>query len=187
MPSTITHFVVGAALALPAIESAAIRRVLPRWAIPVSSSILAAAPDLDLPLMRTFNLYGFLGHRGFFHSPFFLVLFAMLFATIVARKHGRLAMVWTAVTWTGCALTHPLLDALTDAGSGISLLFPFSKARLFFPWRPIHVSSFRGIGFFHGHYLGVLGSELPFWIVASVIGICGLLLQKWKSADTSRN
>src|ERR1035441_9033451 len=35
MASAIAHFIVGAALALPAIESRTIREVLPRWAIPV--------------------------------------------------------------------------------------------------------------------------------------------------------
>ncbi|MBZ5623641.1 MAG: metal-dependent hydrolase [Acidobacteriia bacterium] len=78
MASAITHFVVGAALALPAVKSRAIRSVLPRWAIPVTSGLLAVAPDLDTWAMQVFEIpHGsFLGHRGFFHSPFFLVLLA---------------------------------------------------------------------------------------------------------------
>jgi inner membrane protein len=106
----------------------------------------------------------------------------MLVAAIVARKHGRLAMVWTAVMWAGCALTHPLLDALTDAGSGISLLYPFSKRRVFLPWRPIHVSTFRSMGAVDGGlYLGILRSELPLWIVATGIGTCGLVVRRLKT------
>src|ERR1035441_8335416 len=74
MASAIAHFIVGAALALPAIESRTIRGVLPRWAIPISCGALAVAPDLDTFAMRVFGIpYGsFFGHRGFFHSPFFL-------------------------------------------------------------------------------------------------------------------
>src|ERR1039457_934255 len=79
MASAIAHFIVGAALALPAIELRTIREGLPRWAIPVSCGVLAVAPDLDTFAMRVFGIpYGsFFGHRGFFHSPFFLILLAV--------------------------------------------------------------------------------------------------------------
>jgi inner membrane protein len=161
MASAITHFIVGAALALPAMESRAIRRRLPPWAIPVSAGLLAIAPDFDTLFMRGFHLpYGsFFGHRGFFHAPFFLIL--------LAAAIGRPA--WLAVTWAGCAITHPLLDALTDGGAGVMLLFPFSEARLFFPWRPIHVSPLGILAFFHraGY---ILRSELPFCLGALAIG-----------------
>ena len=56
MASAITHFIVGAALALPAMESGTIRDVLPRWAIPVSCGALAVAPDLDTIAMRAFGI-----------------------------------------------------------------------------------------------------------------------------------
>src|SRR5438093_13420743 len=127
MASAITHFIAGAALALPALESRAVRVVLPRWAIPVSSGALAVAPDFDTFAMRAFDIpYGsFFGHRGFFHSPFFLILFSAALATIVAGRHFRRTVAWTAVMWAGCAVTHPMLAALTDGGSGVMLVFPF--------------------------------------------------------------
>src|ERR1039458_7761305 len=142
MASAIAHFIVGAALALPAIESRTIREVLPRWAIPISCGALAVAPDLDTIAMRAFGIpYGsFFGHRGFFHSPFFLILLAGSLAAMAAGRRSSRATVWLGLLWAGCAVTHPLLDALTDGGSGVMLLFPFSDVRLFFPWRPIHVS-----------------------------------------------
>src|SRR5450755_4465818 len=64
MASAITHFVVGAAFALPATESATLRSVLPVWAIPIGAGLLAVAPDLDTYVMRAFRLpYGsFFGH-----------------------------------------------------------------------------------------------------------------------------
>src|ERR1043166_8042198 len=142
MASAITHFVVGAALALPAMHSRCIRGVMPRWVIPISSGLLAVAPDFDTFAMRAFDIPSgsFFGHRGFFHSPFFLALLSAALAAILAGRHGWRAAAWIAVTWAGCAITHPLLDALTDGGAGVMLLFPFSNERLFFPWRPIHVS-----------------------------------------------
>jgi inner membrane protein len=166
--SAITHFVVGAALALPAIESKVIRSVLPGWAIPVSSGLLGVAPDLDTFVMRALGMPfgGFLGHRGFFHSPFFLILFCGILAGIVTRR----AWFWLAVMWSASAVTHPLLDALTDGGSGVMLLFPFSDARLFLPWRPIHVSPMSMSRFFDkaGY---ILWSELPFCVGAIGAGV----------------
>src|SRR6266513_551932 len=105
MASAITHFIVGAALALPALESRTIRSVMPRWAIPVSSGLLAVAPDLDTFAMRALKIpySSFIGHRGFFHSPFFLILFSVLLAS---------RLVWLALLWAGCAVTHPLLDSM---------------------------------------------------------------------------
>ena len=38
------------------------------------------------------------------------------------------------------ALSHPLLDAMTDGGLGVALLWPFSNERFFAPWTPIPVS-----------------------------------------------
>jgi inner membrane protein len=173
--SAITHFIVGAALALPALESKPIRKVLPGWAIPVSSGLLGVAPDLDTFVMRAFGIPfgGFFGHRGFFHSPFFLILLCAVLAGIVARR----AWFWLALMWAVSAVTHPLLDALTDGGSGVMLLFPFSDARLFFPWRPIHVSPLEISRFFtKAGY--ILWSELPFCIGAAGAGVAGLMMRR---------
>ena len=56
-----------------------------------------------------------------------------MLAARVAWSHCRRTIAWIAAMWGGCAVTHPLLDALTDGGAGVMLLFPISDARLFFP------------------------------------------------------
>lgn len=172
MASAITHFIVAAALATPASESRTLRRVLPRWGIPVSCGLMAVFPDFDTITMRAFGIpYGsLLGHRGLFHSPFFLLLFSGLAATLVARRFGRAVILWLTLIWACAAITHPLLDMLTDGGAGVMLLFPFSEARLFFPWRPIHASPLDISRFFDmaGY---ILRSELPFCIAATAIGL----------------
>ena len=177
MASAITHFIVGAALALPAIESRTLRDVLPRWAIPVSCGALAVAPDLDTLAMRAFGIpYGnFFGHRGFFHSPFSLILLAGSLAAMVAGRRSSRAAIWLGLLWAGCAVTHPLLDALTDGGSGVMLLLPFSEDRLFFPWRPIRVSPLGVLRFF-SRAVYILRSEMPFCIAAMAIGAAGCWL-----------
>src|SRR5260370_33445041 len=106
MASAITHFIVGAALSLPALESTQIRAVLPRWAIPVSSGLLAVAPDLDPFVMRAFDIpYGsFFSHRSFFHSPFFL---ALISAAVAAAGRGRPAIgaiIFPEAFWVGYAI-----------------------------------------------------------------------------------
>ena len=90
-----------------------------------------------------------------------------LFSVLLARRH-----MWLALLWAGCIVTHPLLDAMTDGGSGVMLLFPLSQARVFFPWRPIHVSPLDISRFFdRAGY--ILGSEWPFCLAALAIGLCG--------------
>ena len=126
MASAITHFVVGAGLALPAMDAAVLRGVLPRWAIPVTAGAFAAAPDLDTYAMLAFEIErgSFFSHRGFFHSPFFLAILAGAVAAMVTRGAAwrRLALLWA-----GAAITHPLLDMLTDGGSGVMLLGRMAK------------------------------------------------------------
>lgn len=184
MASAIAHFVVAAALAAPLSESHRLRRILPRWAIPVSCGAIAVAPDFDTLAMRAFGIpyRSFWGHRGFFHSPFFLTLFAAALALLAARRLGRRFVLPLAAVWTAAAITHPLLDMLTDGGSGVMLLFPFSQARLFFPWRPIHVSPLEISRFFAvaGY---ILGSELPFCAVSIAIGLAGW---RWAAVRAGR-
>ena len=67
--------------------------------------------------------------------------------------------------WAGAAITHPLLDMLTDGGSGVMLFFPFSTERFFFPWRPIRVSPLS-IARFFDRAGPILWSELPFCAAA---------------------
>lgn len=169
MASVITHFVVGAGLALPFMESAALRAVMPRWAIPVTAGLFAVAPDLDTWAMLRFDLPrgSFFSHRGFFHSPFFLALLALALASLAAR--GR-AIFLLAAVWAGAAATHPLLDMLTDGGTGVMLLFPFSAERLFFPWRPIRVSPLSIVRFFDRSG-EILWSEAPFCAAATLLGL----------------
>jgi inner membrane protein len=189
--SAITHFIVGAAIALPAMESRALRPVfsgvLQRWAMPVTAGLWAVAPDLDTWLMLGFGIPrgSLFSHRGFFHSPFFLMALAAAIAAIVAWKHGRRTVVWLALMWTVSAVTHPLLDMLTDGGSGVMLLFPFSRERLFFSWRPIHVSPLS-IARFFDHPGEILWSELPFCLTAVAVGGIGLIWRKSRRKATTR-
>jgi inner membrane protein len=164
MASAFTHFIVAAGLALPA----RFDDVMPRWAVPVTCGLLGAAPDLDTPLMLGLGIprSSVFAHRGFFHSAFFLALLCAGLAAVVSRPR------WLPLfaLWTAAAVTHPLLDMLTDGGPGVMLLYPLSDARLFFPWRPIRVSPL-GIMRFFSRAGEILWSEAPFDAAAVAIGL----------------
>ena len=168
MASAITHFAVAASLGLPAMESSTLRSVLPRWAIPLTAGLFGVAPDLDTYIMFGFGIErgSLFSHRGFFHSPFFLAILAFAIAAMAARSRAWLPL---GTLWTCAAITHPVLDMLTDGGSGVMLLFPFSEDRLFFPWRPIRVSPLGILRFFQ-RAGEILLSELPFSAAALALG-----------------
>jgi hypothetical protein len=107
----------------------------------------AVAPDFDSWLVAPFHVTRgtLFAHRGFFHTPFFLAILA--FASAWTVRRGR-AWVGMGALWACAAITHPLLDMLTDGGPGVVLLFPFSIERFFFPWRPIRVSPLSILRFF---------------------------------------
>jgi inner membrane protein len=178
MASAITHFIVAGALAWPATESRNLQRGLLRWMIPISCGLFGVFPDFDAITMRIFDIpyRSCFGHRGFFHSPFFLILCAAAVAALVARRQ-RGVTVGLAAIWSAAAITHPLLDMLTDGGAGVMLLFPFSEERLFFPWHPIHVSPLE-IPRFADVAGYVLGSEVPFCIAAIGTGITGWMAMR---------
>jgi inner membrane protein len=176
MSSASAHFIIGAALALPAVNCLPLAPVLRRWQIPVSAGLLATLPDLDLIGRRAFGVpyNSLVAHRGLFHSPLFLILLAAALSGIITRGHSRTTFAWLWLVWAGCMISHPLLDALTDGGRGVMLLLPFTRARLFFPWRPIYTPP-GGIESVLRRACFIRRSEVPFCLAFLTIGIVGLL------------
>jgi inner membrane protein len=114
---------------------------------------VALAADLDVIGFRFGVPYAApFGHRGATHSIAFAALVGLI-AGVITRK-PRVGWIAFAV-----ALTHPLLDALTDGGLGVALFWPFSNARYFAPWRPIPVAPI-GTRLFSSHGLRVMAIEL---------------------------
>jgi inner membrane protein len=109
-------------------------------------------------------------------------LMAIVLAAMVARRVPR-AFAPLAALWVVCMLTHPLLDALTDHGAGVMLLLPFSTARVFFPWRPLHLAPLVAARFWHNPQM-VRRSEIPFCVAAAAIGIASLLVVHWRQRGT---
>jgi len=172
--SSTAHFIIGAALALPALKCRPLTAALRRWTIPVAAGILATVPDLDLFGRRLFGIRNasIFSHRGYFHSPFFLILLSAALAGIVTRHEFRQTFAWLWLLWAGCMVSHPLLDAMTDGGRGVMLAEPFTHARLYLPWRPIHTPP--GSENILRRAWVLRPSEIPFCGAAMLIGFSGL-------------
>lgn len=136
MPTFLTHPAVPLALGLGLGEPAVSRRLL------VAGTVVSLLPDLDVVGLTRGVPYGSaLGHRGATHA----LAVAVLLAVAGALLHRLLRTKrWTAFAFLlAAAASHGLLDALTNGGLGVALLWPFSEARFFSPVRLIQVAPLR--------------------------------------------
>jgi len=134
----------------------------------LAASLLTVLPDIDVVAFPLGIRYGStFGHRGFTHSIVFAALAAAI-ATVALRADRR-----TFALFFVCAVSHGILDAMTDGGRGIAFLSPFSNHRYFLPWRPIRVSPIGGID------LGVLWSEARWvWLPAISVAAIGAIRRR---------
>ena len=166
MPTILSH---------PAV--ALLRTWVPRLPtrVAVAGAIVSILPDadvaafaLDIPYRHPF------GHRGFSHSIAFAVI-TSLAATLLLRARPRPA-VFAFLFF--CAISYPLLDAMTSGGGlGVAFFAPFSNERYFLPWRPIRVSAI-GWRFFSARAFAVLMSEVVWvWVPCAVAALIGRILK----------
>ena len=144
MPTILAHAAVGWSLARLATAGSApwLRRRGPDVAL-----VLAMLPDADVVGFRFGVRYeDLLGHRGISHSLLFaLATSAVAFAALRSLTPERRGLLSLGLGLFLAAVSHPLLDMLTDGGLGVAFFAPFSAERFFFPWSPIPVSPI-GIG-----------------------------------------
>jgi inner membrane protein len=167
LPTLLTHPAVPLGLALGLGRKA----ISPRLAaVGVLASVL---PDLDVLAFKLGIPYAAqFGHRGFSHS--------LVFALVIGVLGLALAPLLRAPRWRSflflsiATASHGLLDAFTNGGLGIALLWPFSDTRYFAPVQPIEVSPLGLSRFLSPRGAAVLRSEalwvwLPCLLTASLI------------------
>jgi inner membrane protein len=152
-----------------------------RRAVPVGV-VATILPDTDV-LAFAFGIpyENLFGHRGITHSIAFAVVVALL-GTFLIRvpAHRRTTFTFLFV----CAMSHPLLDALTDGGLGVAFFAPFNNTRYFFPWTPIRVSPI-GTGFFSLRGLATLVSEVGWvWVPVGVAAFLGRAARRRRAPST---
>jgi len=176
MPTILTH----AALPL-ALGIACGRRLVPTRLL-LAGMGAAVLPDLDVLAFRFHVAYAnAFGHRGFSHSLLFALVLGLLAAAAAPRWHlGRRG----AGVFIGCAaMSHGLLDTLTNGGLGVALLWPWSAQRFFAPWQVIEVSPLSLGRLLGARGLAVIRSELLWvWLPALLVGALALALRRWRAA-----
>ena len=119
-------------------------------------------PDFDVIAFKLGIAYEHpLGHRGFTHSIFFAVLWALVLMFTIGRKHKLL---WFLVIFLS-TVSHGILDAMTSGGKGVGFFIPFNNDRFFFPFREIKVSPLGIQKFFSTWGAKVLFSEFKYIVL----------------------
>jgi inner membrane protein len=98
------------------------------------------------------------GHRGASHSLLLAGLLSLSFGIGAYFSSGLRPALWVTAGLSLALLSHAPLDALTDGGLGVALLWPWSNERIFFPFRPIPVAPI-GFGMWSQRGLQVLLTE----------------------------
>lgn len=141
----------------------------------VALSAASLLPDADVVAFSFGIPYAApFGHRGASHSVVAALVVALLAGVLAwsqaapARKRARGLRVFLFTLLV--VASHGPLDALTDGGEGVALLWPFSAERFFFPWRPIPVAPIGLRYFFTASGWRVARVELlgfvPLWLLA---------------------
>jgi inner membrane protein len=173
MCSILTHPVVPIALSVWFPEGVVSRELL------FAGAACSVVADLDVIGFGFGIRYGdMLGHRGLMHSLLFAAVLSALLAFTLF--HDSQVSHWEILTFLFLsALSHPLLDMLTNGGLGVALFAPFSKERVFFPWRPVEVSPI-GLDFFSEWGARVLLSEFRWvWLPAGAFFVFGLVIRRY--------
>jgi inner membrane protein len=144
-------------------------------------ALCGALPDIDVAFLPFVRYRSVLWHRGITHSLLFAAAVAGAIVGLGYRHGapglppGRIALFLFLAT-----ISHSLLDALTDGGSGVALLAPFDNRRFFFPVRPIRVSNFGVLWLFSRRGAVVLWSEIRWvWLPAAALAALALLAYRF--------
>jgi inner membrane protein len=170
LPTVISHAAVPLALGLGLGQ-----RRIP--AAVIGAGIVASMlPDLDVIGLRLGIPYDAgLGHRGASHSLLAAALVGLLGAA--ASRWLQATPGWAFLFTFLAAASHGVLDAFTDGGRGVALLWPLSEERFFAPFRPIEVSPIGITSIFSARGLSVVASEaLCIWLPCAMLFLALRLL-----------
>jgi inner membrane protein len=165
MPTILSHPAVPLALGL-ALGS---RLVSPRLLL--TGVIASVLPDLDVVAFRVGIGYSHeFGHRGASHSLVFALLLALLGLALSRQLQATRKVAFFFVL--AAAVSHGMLDMLTNGGLGVAVLWPFDVERFFFPAHPIEASPLSLRRVFGSAGIAVFTSELLFvWLPCVLVGL----------------
>jgi inner membrane protein len=105
------------------------------WKAALWGAVAGTLPDLDVLIDQGDVIRNMVLHRAESHALFWLTLFSLPFAALVARLHGEWGLLrrWWLAIWL-VLVTHTLLDAMTVYGTQLALPFsnyPFGVGSVF--------------------------------------------------------
>ena len=108
-----------------AVTVAVMHRRTAVWKAAAWGAVAGTLPDLDVLVDHGDPILDMVLHRAETHALFWLTLFSLPFAALVARLQGGWAQwrAWWLALWLAL-VTHPLLDGMTVYGT--QLLLPFT-------------------------------------------------------------
>jgi inner membrane protein len=145
------------------------------WAASLAG--LSLLPDVDVLAFRLGVPYSApFGHRGALHSIVFAVATALVLGFVARRL--ELPALSTILVCGLVVASHGVLDAFTDGGLGVALLWPFRSDRYFAPWRPIPVAPI-GWRLLSTDGLALMARECALFLPVFVVGL-------WPRREPSR-
>ncbi|HEX9825586.1 MAG TPA: metal-dependent hydrolase [Flavobacteriaceae bacterium] len=105
------------------------------------------------------------GHRGFTHSIFFALIWALVVMLVFGKTHKKLY----ALVIFFSTMSHGILDAMTTGGRGVGFFIPFDDTRHFLPWRVIKVSPLSVGQFFSEWGLQVILNEFIYIFIPCIV------------------
>lgn len=151
----------------------------------MTGAVMTILPDIDYINYKFIGIpYGDIwSHRGFTHSIVFSLIVASLF-TLVFKQQKRNTNLVVWLYFSICGISHGLLDAMTNGGKSIPLLFPFSNEGIFFGFRPIKVSTLTAEKFFgYQGFITVQNEMLYIWLPAAFLFLICLMIGKYVAAE----
>ena len=141
------------------------------WVLAAGSAVI---PDGDVIGFAFGVEYdAFLGHRGFFHSLLFALIWALFVVLLEFRQTRGRELCWLIGFFFVAMASHGVLDAMTNGGLGVAFFSPFDTTRYFFGWRPLEVSPISIAHFFDRGGGAVLASEFRYvWLPLSSRWFC---------------
>jgi len=166
VPTSFTHPAVPLALGL----GLGLKRIPPR--LLAAGVVVSILPDLDV---ISFSLHVARGtqfaHRGATHS--LVAALAIALASACLCRWYRAGFLTSFFFLFVATVSHGVLDAFTNGGSGVAFLWPWTSRRFFFAPHVIEVSPIGLKGLFSARGVDVLLSELrlvwlPFMTIAAL-------------------
>lgn len=185
---SLTQLVLGAAVGVAVMRRRTAVSKAALW-----GGVAGVLPDLDVFVAHGDPILDMVLHRAHSHALFWLTLFSLPFAWLVARLNGERGLWrrWWLALWLAL-VTHPLLDAFTVYGTQLGLPFtshPFALGSVFIidplvtlPWLTGLLVVLMRRGDWRGHQVNLYGLSMGAAVLLMSLGLQALVAQQARNS-----